>query len=397
MTNPHAWTGRCWRLAVLAWITAIAVVTGSGTAYAMTVSVNLSDYGALCNGSHDDQPALVAALDDVQSAGGGAITVPSGTCRIVQTGSTIFTPVTTPVTFQGASSTSTLGLDSDVVGDYRELFRIMADDIVLKNLKLTRSRDVFTVLLNVFGSARFTLDNVVIDGRQDTINGADFDAIQLAAGAGETISDMKITRTTVRNTTFGLFQANDTQGTVDGITVDQSTFTGNFGDDLEFNAPNSSMSNITVTNSSFTNNKFTDPSVSAGIGVGLANVQTAKLQGNTFSGYTYDPVHIEDRSRQITVDNNKFSNSFTAPLDYASMVFIINDSHFISVTNNTFDTAANDNEVACVYASSGGGTGPPSDITITGNTFKLRPNASDFANYGATGITMGNNTYVTLP
>jgi hypothetical protein len=397
MTTLRLSVGLNWRL-ILGTVVVLLAVAGSTTASAADIAVNLGSYGALCDGVHDDRPALEAAIADVQAAGGGTITVPSGTCRIIQTASTIFTPISGPVTILGASPDATLSLDSDVVGDYRELFRVLGDNIVLKDLKLTRSRDVFTVLLKVFGSSGFTLDNVVIDGRQDVIGGADFDAIQLSGGAGETISDLHIDGTTIKNATFGLFQANDTRGTVDGVTVDHSTFTGNFGDDLEFNAPESSMSNITVTNSSFTNNKFTDPSVANGIGVGFANVQTAKVQNNDFSGYTYDPVHIEDRSSHITVDNNRFANSFTAELDFASMIFIVDNSHYISVTNNTFDTSANTNAVACVYASSGGSpAGPPSDITITGNTFKLRPNTTDFANYGATNITMSDNTYVTLP
>jgi len=54
---------------------------------------------------------------------------------------------------------------------------------------------------------------------------------------------MHINGSTIKNSTFGLFQNSSTLGTVNGVTVDHSTFTNNYFDDLEFNAPNSSMSN----------------------------------------------------------------------------------------------------------------------------------------------------------
>jgi len=383
-------------------VASVLLLLGSGVASATTVhpntiSVNLSSYGALCNGTHDDRPALASALSAVQAAGGGTITVPSGTCRIVQTASIVFTGVTGPVTIQGASSTSTLSLDTDVAGAYRELLRIFGSNVVLQNLNLTRSSNVFAVFLKVWNTTGFTLNNVMIDGKKNTIGGADVNAIELSAGSGQTLSDMHINGSTIKNSTFGLFQNSSTLGTVNGVTVDHSTFTNNYFDDLEFNAPNSSMSNITVTNSSFSNNQYSDPSGQAGIGVGLANVQTAKVQNNTFNGYFYAPVHIEDRSSHITVDGNQFFNSFKLALNYASMVQIINNSHFITVTNNTFDTSGNTNEIWCVYAGAGGGTAPPSDISITGNTFKLRPLAHDLANYSSPNVTISGNTYVALP
>ena len=80
-------------------------------------------------------------------------------------------------------------------------------------------------------------------------------------------------------------------------------------------------------------------------------------------------------------------------------VFIINASTFITVENNTFDTAANTNQLQCIFIGSGGAGFPvPSDITIRNNTFKLRPNAKDVLLSGTIPrVTQTGNTIINLP
>ena len=236
----------------------------------------------------------------------------------------------------------------------------------------------------------------MLDGRQNTIGG-DGEGIELSGDAGEVISDVKITNATITNCAYGLFQASPTLVTVHNVSVDHATFVGNHDDDLEFNAPSSTMTAIRVTHSTFRDNTYTDPSADAGFGVGLAHVRDALLRNNSFNGYRYDPVHIEDRSGHITVDGNTFKNSFTAPLNYASHVFIVDNSHVIKITGNTFDTRGATNDIAAVYTSAGGGTAAPSDITITGNTFILRPHAVELANYGSPHVVLENNIVRHVP
>lgn len=396
------------RILTVATVGATALLLGAGVAAAAVrpavITVNMSSYGATCNGTHNDQPALDAAVTAVRNAGGGTVIVPAGNCRIVQTAGHIYTSLSTPVTIQGSSTTassSTLSLATDDVNGYRELFDISGSNVVLKNLTISRPSNAYAVFLDVVAGSGFKLTNVVIDGHQNTVNGNEIHGVKLTPAAGATISTSSFSKVTIKNTLFGLFEANGspgTVGTVNGFTVDQSTFTGNYDDDLEFNSPYGSMANVTVTNSAFSNNRFSDPADYAGKGVGFANVQTGKIQNNTFSGYKFDPIHIEDRSSHITVDHNQISNAFTTALDFASHVFIVNDVHYVTISNNTFDTSANTNAIACIYASPGGaGLTAPSNITVTGNTFKLRPNATDTADYTSDGMAKSNNTYVSLP
>jgi len=363
---------------------------------AKNYTANVTDFGARCNGRHDDKQAFEAALAAVHAHGGGTLLIPAGNCRIVQTEASSSTELRGPVTIKGVSAAATISLDRDVPDSFRELFKVTGRGVKVSAIHLVRASAGLSVLLDIYGSHGFRMDNVVLDGRQNTIGG-DGHGIELSGDVGTVISDVKITNSTIKNSAYGLFQASSTLATVHNVAVDHSTFVGNHDDDLEFNAPASTMTTIRVTNSTFRNNTYTDPSAGAGFGVGLAHVRDALLRNNSFNGYRYDPVHIEDRSGHVTVDGNTFKNSFTAPLDYASHVFIVDDSHAITITSNTFDTRGATNDIASVYTSAGGGTAPPRDITITGNTFILRPHAVELANYGSPHVVLKNNTVRHVP
>ena len=361
--------------------------------------VQLTDFGAACNGTANDQPALQKAINDVQSKGGGTIMVPARTCRIQQTGGVVSTAIGgNGVAIKGASLASTLAMDTDSPGSYRDLFRIEgAANVSFDTLTIKRLNNAYVVLFNLLSVNGLTMNNIVVDGQKMT-EGNDVHGIAILNSANATVKNVTMTGTTWKNMDFGMFQSSDSPVTVDGWTVDNSTFEGNWDDDLEFNAPNSSMSNINVLNSTFTNNRATDPSAPSGFAIGFANVRTGSMKNNTISGYRFDPIHIEDRSANITVQGNKVSNSFTnGQTSYASHVFIISGSHDVTITGNEFDTSANTNSIDVIYVGPGGSPSQPYNISITGNTFKLRPNAKLLGNYGSQNTTQSNNTVVNLP
>ena len=367
-------------------------VAAAGTEVAGSPLVNesttadLKSYGAKCDGSSDDQPAFQRAVGDMV-AKHGVLTI-SGNCRIVRTDTSTTTPVTGAITIRGTNSSATLSLDTDKAGAYREMFKVSGDGVTLQNLTLKRVSNSYGVMISLNGPANFTLDGVVIDGQKNTFSGSDFHGLAIWGDSGA-LSNARILRSTIKNTDYGLFQDSGVTTTTDGFEVSGSAFSGNRLDDLEFNAPKGKMVNVKVTDSTFADNRSTGNG--SGFGVGLANVQQATIQGNTFTGYKFEPVHIEDRSALVTVDGNKFTNSFTAPLNYASHVFVVSGSHDITVTGNTFDTAANTNRIDCVYAGPGGGAAVGT-VTVTNNQFKLGANARAIGNYGANVKESGNTT-----
>jgi len=377
------------------------LITGPAAATsAHGYTVSLGSFGARCDGQHDDKAALEAALADVHQHGGGTLVIPTGTCRIVQTAASSITSLQGPITLRGATSAATLSLDTDAPdrpGDFRELFGVTGPDVHLENFQLTRSSDVYSVFLDNYGTDGLRLDRMVINGRKDVFPVQYVEGLELSPPVGEVVFDTKVTNSTFTNVNWGIFQANPIPGTTKGFVVDHSTFKHNYADDLEFNAPSATMTEITVTNNSFSDNQYSAPEGAAGVGVGMANAQYVKVAHNTFDGYFYSPIHIEDRSANIDVIDNHFANSFKLVRNYASMVFIINDSHFVTVRHNVFDSSGNTNEVWCVYAGAGGGVAPPSYVTITDNTFLLRPNAHVIGNYDAGHVVLERNIVRQIP
>lgn len=361
--------------------------------------LELRDAGARCDGRTNDQPALQSAIDTVAARGGGTVWIPSATCRIVQTRSVVLTQLYGGVTIRGRAATSQLTLDSDDPTQFRELFSVSGDGSGLVGLRLVRARDLYTVMIDIKQSTGFRMTDVLLDGRQSASGRQEVHGLRLNADPGTAVRDVVLDGVRIQNVGYGLFQDSAVTATTDGFRVEDSTFRRNSLDDLEFNSPLGVMRNVSVTGSTFSQNRVTDASSGAGFGVGLANVQYAEIRDNSFDGYAFEPVHIEDRSAYVTVDGNGFRRSFTTDLNYASHVFVIGASQHVTVTGNDFDTSANtaNTHLDCVYRGSGSGVGMPSYVAITGNLFRLRPVAEAVGDYGSSHVTVNGNTTVRLP
>jgi hypothetical protein len=99
----------------------------------------------------------------------------------------------------------------------------------------------------------------------------------------------------------------------------------------------------------------------------------------------------------VTIRGNRFQDAYTAATTWASHVQIISGSHDIDIIGNTFDTAANQNPIQCIMAGPGGPYPTPHDLRITGNTFRLRPNAVAVSAVDVPGVLEKDNTVEPLP
>lgn len=365
------------------------------SATSTTAQANIADFGGTCDGVHDDRYALRNAMSYLAGLGGGVLNIPAGDCRIYQTAAVPYTYLPGNITIRGVGASSRLMLACEMPNGYNELFRIKGDNITIEDVSLIRSTACSGVMINIFPNSNFTVSDVIIDGQSPTMTGT-MHGMVLANVAGGVYNNLTVANSTLRNLRFGLFQASAATTNVDGIYIDGSTFTGNGADDLEFNAPKGVMKNVFVRNSTFANNLST--AAASGFAVGFANVQNATVSGNTFNSYSYEPVHIEDRSSNIFIQGNRFTNSFTTAKSWASHVFIISDSHFITVQDNVFDSTGNTNRLQAVYAGDGGaGYAKPSDITITNNTYILRPNAVQLYASGVPRVTTSGSVVTNIP
>jgi len=352
--------------------------TGVDTATA-GATVRLEDVGGRCDGTFDNRAALAAGTARLRATG-GVLSLPPGVCRVVQTARSGGVDLPTGVRLQGRSATSTLSLACDSASSYRELVRVSGDRAALVNLRLVRSTPCQGVMLKVLPVRELTVADVTVDG--GTGLGSGMNGIELAAGPG-TLQQLRIRDCTVRNLEFGLFQASTTTTTSEDLSIDRCRFSGNTADDLEFNAPTASMQQVTVRHSVFAGG--------GQFGIGLANVQHATLSDNSFSGYAQEPVHIEDRSGWVQVTNNSFRQSYTRNTSWSTLILIINGSHDVAVTGNTFDSAPPIIPKHCVYVGPGGSAASPSNIVVSDNTFKVTSATKPWGIYGGQNITtLGN-------
>ena len=295
------------------------------------------------------------------------------------------------VTIRGAGPASKLLLACDAPDSYRALYRINGDNVTFENLSIIRATACTGTMIALRPYANTTFRNVIIDG-QYQLGGGSMHALLQAHATSGTYRNIQLVGTTIKNmTSYGFLQPNSATTSTDGILVDDSTFTNNGNDDLEFNAPKGTMKNVTVKNSSFSHNR--KASTGGGFGIGLANVQNVLLSNNTFEDYNYEPIHIENRTANVTIQDSSFKNAFTASHGWAAHVCILSGAHDITIQRNTFDTSSNTNSITAIVVATGGtGSPEPYNIKILTNTFMLRTNAKMAYYSGISGVTLSSNT-----
>lgn len=347
---------------------------------ATTSIFSITSYGAVADGVTNDRDALASAIDAAGRAGGGTVQIPDR--KVLVQGGWIEIP--SSVTIAGAGPSAQLLFTAKSENDWRLLFRVVGDNVTIRNLKLTRMSEFSGVMIDLRSSKSFSMDGVVLDGRSDSFRG-EFHGILIYGDSPALISGATVRNSTLRRLTFGLLQPSERTIAVDGFKVDGCAFELNLATDLEFNAPASRMTNVVVSNSTFRNNKST--SSGAGWGIGMANVQGARVTGNRFQSYGMNPIHIEDRSAEIVVANNSFSQTSTINTGYAADVIVLSGARSINITGNSFDSSTKPAGSSAVYIGSGGSTMQPNGVVVTNNSAILASGVTFLAQYNAANVT----------
>lgn len=332
--------------------------------------LNFADYG-VCDGVTNDSAALATVLSELSSAGGGTLMLPPVDIAVRVNGFPTFTiPGNTTIVGTPGATRVLIATDGAVSTDHC-FVGSSGDNVTISGVEFIRQADFKLVFFFPGPYKGFHIRDCVVDGRQGNfptyyVHGIDLDA-------NGTKSNITAKGSTFKRLWFGLFQSNAVTSTCDTIVVDDCDFESNFKDDLEFNAPNSVMKNVSVTSCRFRNNIAS--STGAGFGVGIAHVIGASVIDCNFENFPYEPIHIEDYSTDIKVIGNRLSNCGTTA---GGGILVITGSSDVVISGNTIDATANTNAyfgISILAAASGTTPGgraaiAPSDIVVSDNIIR---------------------------
>lgn len=314
------------------------------------------------DGVADNAEALKRAFSALTA--GDTLLVPPGNYRVVLEKSGM--PVPAGVTVQGRSGKSTFLLESTGGKDgYREFLRLRSG-VTLEGIGMERAGDFPAVLLPIGGDVEnLTLMNCRIDGKAEKFPQSYVHGFQVGMGR---LKNFLLDGLELRGCTYGLFQANASKGTVEGVLVQNSRFERNVSSDLEFNAPNGTMRDITVRDCLFRDNL--SKNASGGFAVGFANVQKAVVERCRIENYGAEALHVEDRSSDIRLTGNTLIAAST--LQSNGIILVVNNSTSITIEGNSIDARTNANKAHAILVTAGGSKFPkPTGVVLKDNVILL--------------------------
>jgi len=314
---------------------------------------------AKADGSTDDRPALAAALSTAKK--GDTVFVPAGDYRIVlPKGARLSMPE--GVTLVGEKGLSRFVLVSDGDEKSHREFLLPGSASVIQGVHFSKEGTFPAVLFPLFGERDgIVFRDCVFDGGSDKFPGPYCHCFQVGIGA---LKNLVMERSVLRGFTFGLFQANEARGSVEGLRVVQSLFERNTASDLEFNTPNGRMMDITVHDCIFRDNL--SKSASGGFAVGFANVKRGSVERCRIEGYGAEALHVEDRSEDILLKGNTIIGG--SKIQGNGVILVVNDSRKVTIEGNYIDGRPNDNKPHLILVTSGGKNFPnPSGVLVKDN------------------------------
>lgn len=356
----------------------LPAATPRATAQSAPLTVNFTDYG-VCDGITNDAGAFRAALSDLADAGGGILLLPPKEIAVTLTALPTFN-IPENVQVIGHVGATRMLISSAHPDVWLAFAGTRGNNVSIDGVMFVRNSDCTMIFFYPGGHDGLHLRNCVIDGQQTVPETHPVHGLSLEQSGTKT--DITLTNCVVTRVNFGVLQSNEATSTVDGFLVDWCAFTGNFADDLEFNAPKAAMTNVRVTNSRFTNNL--SENAAASLGVGLAHVTNAVVQDCYFEHYYGEAIHLEDYCENVTISGNRIVTSGMNP-DRATLtdldrcgISVMSGSSDVIIKENTLDHTANRNSLHGIVVKNlpgdltpGGRPNiPPKRVTITDNTIR---------------------------
>jgi hypothetical protein len=278
--------------------------TGVDTAANVTIStatdiINVKDYGAVGNGSDDDEAALILAF---AAAAGKRMYFPKGTYRVAFTSTTCFT-LPADVVIEGEDRDSTIIDFVPSSTTYRNGFSA-ADGLTVRDLTIKMSIPAGGQGSIFVAGSRMKLQDCMFDGTiTDDGATASHTAYMLAFPSTGTQEDIHISGCEIKRFTFDILKANSDTSTQRRITIVDNDFHTTYREAATFNSPGGVMEDVRC--------NFNRFRAHAGILIGstslfvaFASVNRFQIIGNTFSGAITDAIHIEENCIDGVVHGN---------------------------------------------------------------------------------------------
>lgn len=361
------------------WLATLLFLLTVGFSTADVLNLQSPPYSAVADGTTDTTPALQKAIAAAKT--GDTILIPAGHYRVeLQKGKRLTLPA--GVTLQGVAGRThlSLAIKTGEESGHREFLGFQSGT-TLDGLTITRAESFPLVMLPIFGGDidGVTVSNCTLDGNKSDFPEKYCHIFQVGIGK---VKHLTLQRSTIRDASFGLFQSNQSTGSLTDVLVEQCLFEENTASDLEFNSPRGTMKRIQVRDCTFRHNHCPNPS--AGFAVGFANVQDSSVKNCRIENYLSEALHIEDRSEHITLSGNTIVSSSLKQSN--GVILVINDSRNVLIEDNIIDGRKNENRVNLILVTAGGSKFKnPSDIAVRNNillnsdttrTWYLQPGSS---------------------
>jgi len=323
------------------------------------INLRQAPCSAAADGMKDDRPALAVAFSAAKK--GDTVFVPAGNYRVVlPQGARLSMP--DGVALVGEKGLSRFVLVSDGDEKSHREFLQPGSASVIQGVHFSKEGVFPAVLFPLFGERDgIVFRDCVFDGGSEKFPGPYCHCFQVGNGA---LKNLVMERIVLRGFTFGLFQACEARGSVEGVRVVQSLFERNTASDLEFNAPDGKMTDLTVRDCTFRDNL--SKSASGGFAVGFANVKRGSVERCRIESYGPEALHVEDRSEDIMLKGNTIIGG--SKIQPNGVILVVSDSRKVTIEGNYIDGRPNGNKPHLILVTAGGnGLRNPSDVLVKDN------------------------------
>lgn len=340
-------------------------------------SVSVKDFGAKGDGATNDYAAIVLAL---AATSGKRVLFPAGIYVVNYTPGTCFTlPANVVLEGEGdgltvlrfTASSTTLGV----------LFTQTSANATLNNLTVQIVEVAGGQTSVVSWSANnLLLDNCTFIGGMtntgSTINSNSYGVVM--ASTATTQTDLVVQNCSFSGFAYPFLKSNTSLSIQKRIKIVNSDFFGNYREDISLNSPLGSITGVLISGNSVHDPAGPGASVSYQLGIALASVSEAVIQGNSVIGQFgtgTGAIHLEENCVDVAiVGNNILTQGSTGTgiqLSSNNISGTLYAPQFVTIEANTvaFSGTALSSTSRGIYLVFNS-TLDPKNIAITGNTIK---------------------------